>query len=232
MNDIFEAERLRIHELSECGAATRVPICLCVDASFSMIGPRIEAVNRGIRAFIRDGRADPYARDSIDLCVISFGGSEAKVLQPFAPITRVECPTIVPGGGTPLGMAIRFALEQISARMTDYESLGMQTHSAHLIIISDGAATDPADEAVAALRRAEREVRMRVQCVRIGEDASGDALLRTLDSQGSVMECDALNINAFFNWVSQSAAELSTESPTDTDALEAIYRRLENGGTA
>ena len=72
----------------------------------------------------------------------------------------------------------------------------------------------------------------RVQCVRIGEDASGDALLRTLDSQGSVMECDALNINAFFNWVSQSAAELSTESPTDTDALEAIYRRLENGGTA
>ena len=230
MNDIFTQERLRIQELSACGTATRVPICMCVDASFSMVGPRIEAVLSGIRAFIRDGRADPYACDSIDLCLISFGGSEAKLLQPFAPISRIDCPQIEPGGGTPLGMAIGFALDQIAERMTDYESMGMQTHSPHLIIISDGAATDGTDDAESRLRRAERDMRVRVQCVRIGDDASGDALLRRLDSRGRVMACDAMSISAFFGWVSQSAAELSTEGPTDADALEAIYRRVEHGG--
>lgn len=232
MEDMFERERLRIHELSECGAATRVPICLCVDASYSMIGPRIEAVNNSIQSFIRDGRDDPYACDSIDLCIITFGGSAARVVQPFTPIKLARCPAIVPDGGTPLGMAIRFALDQIASRLADYESMGMQTHRAHLIVISDGAATDNTDDTVRLLRRRERELRMDVQCVRIGDDPSGDVLLRRLDAYGNLMHCDDLNIHEFFSWVSRSAAELSTESPTDDAALNALYRKVEHGGTA
>ena len=82
--DYMKQERLSSADLIQ-NSANRVPVCLCVDASYSMLQDhRIDHVNNGIRSFIQNSADDAYVCDSIDLCIITFSGraAEREVLSP------------------------------------------------------------------------------------------------------------------------------------------------------
>ena len=211
MSAKFEREHTKVDDFSKHGAATRVPIVLCVDASYSMLGQKINAVNTGIINFLQEASNDPYGHDAIEICIISFGGEKAQVLQPFAPISSASFQLIRPSGGTPLGEAVDLAIGELYDRMDTYRSMGIQTHRAHLIIMSDGAADGDTRAALHRLRTAEQSIRMDTMCIRLGDDESGDKALRDFSTTGELMTCDELNILDFFSWVSQSVLEVSKE---------------------
>ena len=124
-------------------AASRVPICLCVDASYSMLlEQRIQKVNEGIRTAIQSFRENDIVADAIDLCVISFGGESAKIEIPFQTAAQVEYHDIIASGQTPMGQAVALALKAIDERLEQYKDYGVTKFKPWLILISDGEATD------------------------------------------------------------------------------------------
>lgn len=211
MSKIFFSERTKSGDLSTHGATTRVPLVLCIDASYSMLGRKINAVNTGVQHFLQEAGNDLYGRDAIEICMISFGGENAQVIQPFAPVTEARFQPIRPVGGTPLGEAVELAIRQLQERFDIYKSMGIPAHRAHLIIMSDGAADGDTRTALHQLRRAEQSIRMDTMCIRLGTDESGDKVLRDFSTTGELMTCDELNILDFFSWVSESTIEVSKQ---------------------
>ena len=82
--------RLRSEELAQ-NPSTRVPIVLCVDTSYSMsIDNRIGQMNDGIQRFLHDMARDQIAADSVELCVVAYGGAEPREVSSFRSIVNAR----------------------------------------------------------------------------------------------------------------------------------------------
>lgn len=217
MRTIIEETRLQYEDITN-NASTRIPICICVDASYSMmIDRRMEQVNKGIRSFICDIRNNIYAVDSVELCVISFG-SEVKVEREFstemATGSENERKTtfidITPQGKTPLGKAVLTAIEKIEERQKMYNTRGVTTYKPWLILISDGKATDNVSEAAYQTISLQRAGRIKVLCVGIGDEANDLAQFK-LD--GEVIQLKDFALTDFFSWLSKSMSKQSRQLP-------------------
>lgn len=92
---------LEEEELSS-NSEPRVPIIVCVDCSFSMRQQhRLERVLEGLEDFCADMAADPIACQSVELCIVSFGGEQAVVERDFTPPDRMQLPKLTASGETP-----------------------------------------------------------------------------------------------------------------------------------
>ena len=193
-------------------AAIRLPVCLCVDASYSMHnGHRMQQVNAGVRRFIQEIGLNPYAVDSVELCIISFGGERARVEQEFALVRSMQYRDIVPSGKTPMGQALTLAMDKLAERNELYEHHGISAYHPWLIIISDGEATDDLAPAVARLLEMEKKREVKVLCVGIGDEAND---LARCKADGEVIQLKDLVLDNFFAWLSKSMSEQSVQSPT------------------
>lgn len=193
-------------------AATRLPICICVDASYSMrTGRRMQQANEGIRHFIKEINEDTYAADSVELCIISFGGSEAKVEQKFCLARKVDYRDIVASGTTPLGQAVILALDKIEERKKRYEDHGITTYKPWLILIGDGEATDVYQKAADRLLSLQKKNQIKVLCIGIGEDANN---LANFKLGGEVVNLKDFALEDFFSWLSKSMSKQSREQPS------------------
>lgn len=210
VRDELEKMILEEKDLIE-NAANRVPICLCVDASYSMIlDYRMKQANDGIRQFIVSIRNNFVAADATDLCVISFGGKEAKVEIPFQAASKIEYHDIAASGQTPLGGAVQFAMEAIDTRLEQYACYGIMHYKPWLILISDGEATDDITAAAAELLKRQRDGKMKVLCIGLGDEANS---LAAFQINGEVTKIQKFELDNFFKWLSTSVARISTQSP-------------------
>ena len=92
---------LEEEELSS-NSEPRVPIIVCVDCSFSMRQQhRLERVLEGLEDFCADMAADPIACQSVELCIVSFGGEQAVVERDSPRRTGCSCPSSPPAGKPP-----------------------------------------------------------------------------------------------------------------------------------
>ena len=223
MIDFMEEERNLSGDLLN-NSSDRVVVCICVDASFSMAeNDRIKHVNRGVRKFIDDCNEDMYARDSIDLCLIRFGGAEPKIIQPFDNVKKVQFADIRPDGGTPMGAAVELALDEIEKRLEQFDMFGRTHFKPWLIIMSDGKATDDIKKAsIRTQKLLERRV-IKVKCIDMSEGKEQTGLEAfTLD--GEVGTIRSFEIEDFFSMLSRSAAGLSKSTPgEDEDKLIDSY---------
>ena len=121
---------------------TRTPVVICVDCSFSMRQQgRLERVLRGLDGFCRDMNQDSIARDSVELCIVSYGGTAARVERDFATPDRIleqKLPALRANGGTPLADAVQTALENLELRKQRYRDNGITWYRPWLILIGDG----------------------------------------------------------------------------------------------
>lgn len=86
-------------------AETRAPITVCVDCSFSMRQQhRLDRVMEGLESFCRELSANETACASVELCIVSYGGTMARVEQDFTPPDRVRLPKLTAAGETPWRM--------------------------------------------------------------------------------------------------------------------------------
>lgn len=207
----LEQMRLNNEDLVS-NAATRLPVCICVDASYSMrFQRRMQQANAGIRRFIKEISDDDYAADSVELSIVSFGGNEARVEQKFQLASKITYQDIEPNGNTPLGAAVQIALDLIESRLKQYENHGITRYKPWLIIIGDGAASDDIRKAVSRIIDLQKERRIKVLCIGLGDEANN---LSELKLDGKVIQLKNFALENFFSWLSKSMDEQSRESPS------------------
>lgn len=218
-DDVVNQYKLKDEDLIN-NSANRVPVCLVVDSSASMgVGNRIQSVNNGIRNFLREGRNNDYAADSIDLCIVAFNGDNGAVIQPFSNICSVSFKNINAAGGSPLGSTVLTALEAIKNRLEDYETHGISSFKPWLIIMSDGEAS-PWDNrhfnrALLQLKELDQQRKIKIACINMNENENND--LNKLSLGKGVGKIDSFHMEQFFSMLSKSAANLSVSTVGEDD---------------
>ena len=208
---ILEEMRLKNEDLVS-NASTRLPVCICVDASYSMrFEQRMQQANAGIRRFIKEISENNYAADSVELCIISFGGNEARVEQDFQLASKIVFQDIQPSGKTPLGAAVMTALDKIESRQKLYEDHGITRYKPWLIIIGDGAASDDIRRAVSRILLLQSERSIKVLCIGLGEE---DNNLAEFKLDGTVIQLENFALENFFSWLSKSMDKQSKQTPS------------------
>ena len=95
--------------------ARMLPVIILADTSGSMIGEKIDSLNRAMLEMIESFRQNDSVQAELNVAIITFGGS-AKLVQDLTPVDEITIPTFTAGGGTPLGGAIRLATDLIEDR--------------------------------------------------------------------------------------------------------------------
>lgn len=90
----------------------RLPIYFLVDVSESMVGEPIQQVQDGMRMIVQELRTDPYALETAYISVIAFAG-KAKSVAPLTELYKFYPPTFPIGGGTSLGAALNFLMDDM-----------------------------------------------------------------------------------------------------------------------
>lgn len=202
---------------------SQLMICILVDASYSMnMNDRIGAVNRGIKEFIARGREDILARDSMDVCIIAFGGNGAEVKNEFTNVTSLKYENIVPHGGTPLADALDFALEKIDARYKYWQAAGNPLYHPWLIVLSDGRSDQDISKQAERIQSMYRAHKLKGCCIAVGEGTDQEDL-KKIAPNDKVDTFDSFELFTFFNMLSRSAVALSASSP-DLDTSDASIK--------
>lgn len=120
----------------------RLPVYFLVDVSESMVGEPIQQVENGMRQIVQELRTDPYALETAFISVIAFAG-KAKSLSPLTELYKFYPPTFPIGGGTSLGTALDFLMDDIDRnvvktteeRKGDWKPIIFLLQTEHLPII-------------------------------------------------------------------------------------------------
>lgn len=208
------------------GNKSQLMVCIIVDTSYSMMQEnRIDIVNEGIQQFVEDGKNDISAADALDLCLISCGGTEAKVVREFKNVCNGSVPMFKAEGGTPMANAVELAIDRINMRRTHWINNGIGIYKPWLIIMSDGQADSPQDD----LNKAARKVhdlydkrKLKSMCIAIGNETDYSDLAK-FSSDGTIKKMSALDIKEFFNKLSMSVAQLSTSTPDSEEYENEIF---------
>jgi len=93
-------------------SSRRLPVYVLLDTSGSMKGEPIQAVNVGVKAMVSALKQDPYALESVHLCLITFD-IEARELVSLTPLEDISVPEITTpeSGATMLGSALELVIQ-------------------------------------------------------------------------------------------------------------------------
>lgn len=87
-----EESKISLTELAN-NPESRTPIIVCVDCSYSMLqNGRLYKMMEGLERFRRELENDPIAADSVELCIVSYGGTSARVECDFESPDRLKIP--------------------------------------------------------------------------------------------------------------------------------------------
>ena len=190
----------------------RCPVALVLDTSASMSGDPINALNQGAQLFIDEVKGDDLARWSVDLAVYTAGG-HAQCLQSFVGIEQVSgIAPLQAGGATPLGAAVRMALDDLEARKRTYRGNGVPYYQPWLVIISDGSPTDSWQEA--AQRARQLAEKRKLVSLPVGVDGADLRILSQFSNKPAVA-LQGLKFAEFFQWLSASMARVSASTSSD-----------------
>lgn len=196
---------------------TRVPIIVCLDCSFSMRQQRrLERMMEGLEVFCREMAEDTIARDSVAVCIISYGGSMARVERDFTPPKRLlekGLPRLTANGETPLADAVMTAMENLKTILARYDDNGISHYRPWLILIGDGdesRSSKELDEAAALLKAESDAKHLNVLCITVGDENKMEcASLMKLSPDGKVQYLRDLKFREFFSWLSRSIQKTS-----------------------
>lgn len=198
----------------------RCPCMLVLDTSGSMDGERIMELNAGLAEFIQAVRADEFAAYSIELGIITAGGSVTEELSFTAAHDIEGFQPLSAGGYTPLGDAVTLALQRLKERKSLYQKAGVPHYQPWMVIISDGEPTDSWQDAA----QQAREMSQNRKLVSLAVGVQG-ANLDTLGmfSSKAALPLQGLKFSEFFEWLSQSMIRVSaSNSSASTVALPPV----------
>ncbi|CAL8479455.1 VWA domain-containing protein [Caballeronia sp. S22] len=113
--------------------AKPLPVVLLLDVSGSMGGEKIRTLNEAVRDMLNAFRDTETNETEISVAIITFG-SEVKLHQPLASAGDIEWQDLVPGGLTPLGVALQMA----KAMLEDRDVVPSRAYRPTVVLVSDG----------------------------------------------------------------------------------------------
>lgn len=231
MSNYATAEDLELIENS----SIRVPVCVCIDTSGSMMTKddtgksRLERVKEGVEALYEAIRKDPIAKSSADICIVGFN-NEPYVVRNFSVLQDDEKGKKLPlfsSGKGDIGFGVSKGLELLQNRKQKYKETGTDYYQPWLIIMSDGHSTaDTQAIANQNLAKAQKGVleqegnkKLIVVPVYIGDKLENDpkALkeLGGFSKKNDVQEINSTRFADFFIWLGKSVSKVANEGDTD-----------------
>lgn len=191
------------------------PRCACMlvlDISHSMTGAKIAELNEGVRQFLDEVKKDDFARYSVELGVITFGGKVIRKI-PFGPLDSLQWEDLEAVGMTPMGEAINTAIDDLDARKKDYKKEGMTYYQPWLVVMTDGAPTDSYSSAAKRLKKMAEEKKIVVFGIGIGDECDMEVLTAFCPDNRPPAKLDGFKFKEFFAWLSQSMSRVSQSTP-------------------
>jgi uncharacterized protein YegL len=185
-------------------AERRCPVVLVQDTSGSMRHD-IQKVNDGMRILRDDLLADRLASQRVEVAIVTFGPVE--LVQDFVTVDRWIPPRLGAEGPTPMGEALRFALNQVRMRKRAYREAGIPYYRPWIWLVTDGAPSDDWESATA-------EIQTEVQAgglemFTIGTDSANMEVLRRISRPRPPVMLREAKYREMFVWLSQSLKPVS-----------------------
>ncbi|WP_343725885.1 vWA domain-containing protein [Herbaspirillum huttiense] len=193
----------------------RCPCVLLLDVSGSMNGRAIDELNAGLESFRDDLSGDQLALKRVEVSIVTFG--PAKVEMPFTSASMFYPPKLEAQGDTPMGEAIRQALNLLEDRKREYRANGIAYFRPWVFLITDGAPTDPWQTAAASVREGEESKKFAFFAIGV-KGANMDILAQI--SSRAPLSLDGMKFRELFSWLSTSLRSVSRSTPGQAVALE------------
>lgn len=223
----------RLEEIEfEDNPEPRCAVMLLLDTSTSMTGGPIKQLNIGLQMFDRDLKVDRLAALRVEVGIITFGkevqvisGRDGQALpfdarQAFVTVDQLVPPTLVAGGATPLGEAVRWGLTLLQERKEIYKNNGIDYFRPWMFLLTDGAPTDEWLGAAALVR--EEEERKGLSFYGIGVDRAHMQTLARFSTQRPPLKLRGLAFHELFQWLSRSLSTVSHSRPGEQIPLPPV----------
>lgn len=195
---------------------SRCPCVLLLDTSGSMEGERINELNRGIRTLREQLMTDRLARKMVEVGIITFG--PVKVESQFQTVESFTPPILEASGDTPIGAAIKKAIEMVEWRKEKYREGGVSYYRPWIFMITDGDPTDEWKLAAAEIRKGEKEARFLFFAVGV-EGADMDILNQIASPDRPALKLKGMRFNELFDWLANSMTAISHSQRGDSVPL-------------
>ena len=198
----------------------RTPCVLLLDTSYSMDGDKIRRLNAGFQAFCRDILSNPMARQSVELCVITFGPVQLR--SDFSLLSDLGDLRFTAEGATPLKQAMELAMLKVTERKQIYNQHGISYYRPWIFLLTDGEPTDVQGRESSSFRQllhplelAAREKKFMLFTVGIEVSEEGREVLNDLSRpfKGRCLDLDNLKFEEMFLWLSGSLTRVSQSTP-------------------
>jgi len=191
------------------------PRCACMlvlDTSGSMDGAPIAELNDGLRRLLAALKEDEVASFSVELGIVTTGSGVARQELALTGVNALDSlPQLGASGGTPLGEAVKLALDALEVRKEQYRSTGVPYFQPWLIIISDGS---PGDSWTSVAERSHgMSSHRKLVCLPVGVSGADMGVLAAFSSKGA-KPLEGLKFAEFFEWLSASMGRVSASNST------------------
>ncbi len=200
----------------------RVPVALCLDCSGSMTGEPIAELNEGVKTFYSAIEADEIARFSAEISIVTFG--PASLEADFATLdTRPQPPILSASGNTPMGEAVKLALDALESRKEAYKMSGVDYYQPWLVLMTDGkpygGSAQILGEQINRVGNLVKSKKLTVFAIGIGPEADMGVLQR-FSPDWTPLRLQGLKFSNFFSWLSKSVSRVSQSTPGDKVTLD------------
>lgn len=182
----------------------RLPIYFLLDVSESMAGEHLYWLEDGMAAVVKGLRTDPHALETAHLSVIAFAG-QVRLLVPLTEVASFVPPSLPVGGGTSLGRALTFLMDEIDRSVVRSTPERKGDWKPIVFLITDG---KPTDDVVPAVERWRGKYAQVVTLVAVSMGRAADlSVLNQLTEADKVLILDESTEAAFMRfirWVTQS----------------------------
>ncbi len=180
----------------------RLPVFFLIDVSESMVGEPIRNVHNGIQMIMGNLKSNPMALESVYVSVIVFAG-KAKTLVPLKYILDFELPELPVGGGTALGNAMDFLMDEIKKQVQKTTTDMKGDWKPIVFLLTDGA---PTDQCTSAIKRWKLEFKGKATLITIAmaETVDLDILREFTDNVLQFKGTNSKDYKDFFQWISAS----------------------------
>ena len=210
---------LRVKDLID-NPTPRVPVCLVLDCSGSMTGEPIQELRDGVEKFIKELADNEYAKDSAEICLVTFGG-EVRCILDFENIERQSenIPLFAASGNTPMDQAVNLALDKLEERKQNYKDSGVDYYQPWMVLMTDGQPTENISRSTLRTQDLVNNDLLTVFPLGIGNKADMNELAR-YSPKRSPLKLKGLCFSEFFEWLSKSVEKVSQSIPGNKIELD------------
>jgi uncharacterized protein YegL len=182
----------------------RLPVYILIETASGMRGEKIEAVKNGLDVLISSLRQDPFALESVHICVIKFD-KEPEMIVPMTDLENLQIPSIEILQSAPphTGEALEFLCVQMEKDIIKSSEDARGDWKPLLFMLTRGKPSDKLK-----FKEFAKEIRLRnfatIVACSVGSHNAEEDLKELTNNVVHLDTADSNTLISFFKWVSSS----------------------------